>query len=305
MINEICENYHKAGQIAAYARDEGIKRIKSGVSILDVTCFIESCIKNKGAFPAFPVNIAINDIAAHFTPKDDDKKIFHKGDVVKLDVGAHIDGYIADTAITIEVESSSYETLINASEKALENAIYMIRPGTSISAIGGIVQNTISSHGFRPIENLTGHSLNRFTLHAGLSIPNVASTGKFGKLKVGDVIAVEPFSTNGSGRVISGNGSNIYLVKSGMHLPHIRDRRAKFYMAKIKELFHLLPFAYRWCKSNFDNTDILLQRLCHYGLLHHYPQLIEQNRGIVTQKEHTLIITPNGCEVTTYGKKEG
>ena len=87
MNDEIYEKYHAAGQIAAYARDEGVKKIKPGVSFLEVASFVESCIIDKGAFPAFPVNIAINDLAAHFTPKDDDTQSFKSGDIVKLDVG--------------------------------------------------------------------------------------------------------------------------------------------------------------------------------------------------------------------------
>jgi len=301
----ISEKYHTAGEIAAYARDEGVKRIKPSVSLLEVVSFVESCIKEKGASLAFPVNIAINDLAAHFTPKDTDDQVFQSGDVVKLDVGAHIDGYIADTAVTIEIESNRYESLLKASEEALEKAIMSMKPGVSLSTIGGTVQDIIQKYGFKPIENLTGHSLNRYTLHAGLSIPSVASMGLRGRPKVGDVIAVEPFATTGSGRVISGNGSNIYLVNSGLHLRHIRDQRTKQYLSRLKKLFQTLPFSYRWCLPHLANADSVLQRMSHLGLIHHYPQLLEQNHGLVSQKEHTIIITNEGCEVTTYGKNEG
>lgn len=301
----ITEKYHTAGQIAAYARDEGAKRIKPGVSFLEVVSFVESCIREKGAFLAFPVNIAINDIAAHFTPKDDDHNVFQSGDVVKLDVGAHIDGYIADTAVTLEIESSIHESLLKASEDALKKAITLMKPGVSLSTIGGTVQDIIHGYGFKPIENLTGHSLNRYTLHAGLSIPSVASMGLSGRPKPGDVIAVEPFATTGSGRVISGNGSNIYIVNQGLHLRHIRDQRIKQYLSKLKKTFQTLPFSTRWCIPHLTNAEHVLQRMSHLGLLHHYPTLLEQNHGLVSQKEHTLIITNDGCEVTTYGTNEG
>jgi len=299
------DKYRSAGKIAAYARDEGAKRIKPGVSLLEVVSFVESSIIEKGASLAFPVNIAINDLAAHFTPKDIDQQVFQSGDVVKLDVGAHIDGYIADTALTIEIESNIHESLLKASEDALEKAIALMKPGVSLSAIGGTVQDIIHTYGFKPIENLTGHSLNRYTLHAGLSIPSVASMGVGGRPKVGDVIAVEPFATDGSGRVISGNGSNIYLVNPGLHLRHIRDQRTKQYLSTLKRLFQTLPFSYRWCVPHLINPDSILQRMSHFGLIHHYPQLLEQNHGFVSQKEHTIIITNDGCEVTTYGKNEG
>jgi methionyl aminopeptidase len=305
MNEEIYDKYHKAGQIAAYARDEGAKRIKPGVPLIEVVSFVENSIIERGASLAFPTNIAINDMAAHFTPKDDETLIFRSGDIVKLDVGAHIDGYIADTAVTIEVETSDHETLLKASEEALDKAIRLMKPGISLSTIGKNVQEIIHSYGFKPIENLTGHSLNRYTLHAGLSIPSVPSMGLRGGPKEGDAIAVEPFATNGSGRVISGNGSNIYLVNSGLHLRRIRDQRTKQYINILKQHFKTLPFSYRWCPPYIPNTEGVLQRLSYYGLIHHYPQLLEQNHGLVSQKEHTMIITKDGCEVTTYGKSEG
>lgn len=304
MNDEIYDKYYKAGQIAAYARDEGAKRIKPGVSLLDIVSFVETNITKRGASLAFPTNVAINDIAAHFTPKDDDTHYFQSGDIVKLDVGAHIDGYIADTAVTIEVETSTHETLLKASEEALDKAINVMKPGISLSTIGKNVQDVIHLYGFKPIENLTGHSLNRYTLHAGLSIPSVASIGLRGGPKEGDVIAVEPFATDGSGRVISGNGSNIYLVNSGLHLKRVRNQQTKQYINTLKQQFKTLPFSYRWCLPYIPNTEGVLQRFSHYGLIHQYPQLLEQNHGLVSQKEHTIIITQDGCEVTTYGKNE-
>ena len=180
-----------------------------------------------------------------------------------------------------------------------------MKPGVSLSTIGRNVQDVITSYGFKPIENLTGHSLSKYTLHDGLSIPSVAAMGLRGRPKEGDVIAVEPFATNGSGRVISGSGSNIYLINSGLHLRRVRDHRTKQHLMKLKQLFKSLPFSYRWCIPYINNTSSVLQRLCHFGLIHHYPQLIEQNHGLVSQKEHTMIITHDGCEVTTYGKNEG
>ena len=304
MHDEIYDQYVKAGEIAALARDKGAKKIKPGVSLLEVTNYVESIIHNNHAEPAFPVNIARNHMAAHFTPKTDDHQVFKKGDLVKLDVGAHIDGYIADTAITIEVETDTYSSLCEASDKALGNVLAMIKPGVSLSTVGGIVEKTISSYGFKPIENLTGHSLNRFILHSGLSIPNVPSMNLIKKPHVDDVIAIEPFATNGSGRVVSGKGSNIYIANSGGSLRGLRDKRSKLQIKKIKSTFHSLPFAFRWCEKIFSNPEITMQRLTHLGLVHHFPQLIEQNNGMVSQKEHTVIITTDGCEITTLGKDE-
>jgi methionyl aminopeptidase len=299
MDEQILEKYRKAGQIAAKARDEGVKKIKSDVSFLKVVNFIESYIRENGAKPAFPVNVSINNVAAHFTPRDDDKSIFKSGDLVKIDVGAQIDGYIADTAITVEIETNKYESLIKASEEALNDAIKAMKPDISLGKIGSIIQDKITSYNFKPIENLTGHSMNQYSLHSGLSVPNVKTKSHERKPKIGDVIAIEPFATTGYGRVVSNSGSNIYMISKGLRIRGFRDNRTKMHIKKLKQLFNTLPFSQKWCNVFIGNFDIVLHRLSNNGLLHHYPQLIEQNNGMVSQKEHTVIITKDGCEVTT------
>ncbi|PIV69464.1 MAG: type II methionyl aminopeptidase, partial [Euryarchaeota archaeon CG01_land_8_20_14_3_00_38_12] len=200
MDKKIVEKYRKAGRIAAEARDYGIGLVKENAFLLDVAEKIEKYIIEKGAKPAFPVNIGINDVAAHYTPRHDDKTVFRKGEIVKIDVGAHVDGYIGDTACTVEVETNRYTRMIKASKEALEAALELIKPDIDLSIVGSAVEQTIRSYSFVPVSNLTGHSLKQFQLHAGKSVPNISTNVKE-KIKKDDVLAVEPFATNGAGRV--------------------------------------------------------------------------------------------------------
>jgi methionyl aminopeptidase len=280
MEDEVYEKYKLAGSIAAKAREFGKELIKSGVSYLDIVNKIESKILNDGAGLAFPVNISINEIAAHFSPKHNNRLIFQKGDVVKLDIGAHIDGYIADTALTIEVESNLNNDLIKASTDALDVAINLMKPGIDLTELGAAVQKTI-------------------ILHAGVSVPSVANTASNSVLKAGDVLAIEPFATTGAGHVISGVGSNIYLCKNSINLRLIRDSRSKLLFEKLKKEFKTLPFAQRWFENQFSNSDTVLRKLSFLGLLKHYPQLIDAKKGVVSQAEHTVILTEEGCEIIT------
>ena len=299
MDDETYEKYKLAGKILADARKFGSSLIKTGASFLEVANQVESKILKSGAGLAFPVNISINDIAAHYSPKNDDVLVFKKGDVVKLDIGTHIDGYIADTAITLELETNNYNDMIKASSDALEAAINLMKPGVDLSFVGKTIQDTISSYGYKAIDNLTGHSMNRYELHAGISVPNVPDTLKNIKPKIGDVFAIEPFATNGAGHVISGEGSNIYLCKHAFNPRLIREKNAKIIFNRIKSNYKTLPFAQRWVEKTLPNSDIILKKLSFLGLLKHYPQLVEAKKGIVTQKEHTVILTDNGCEVIT------
>ncbi len=297
---ETLEKYRLAGRIAAEARDYGANLVKPGIKLLEVTEKVEERIRQKGAEIAFPVNISINEIAAHYTPRHDDELVFKIGDVVKIDVGAHIDGFIADTAITIEIETNNYSDMIKATDEGLKTAIKIVKPDINLSEIGKTVQETIEKFGFKPIDNLTGHSLQRYKLHSGMSIPSVPDFLNNIKPKIGDVIAIEPFATDGVGHVISGKGSNIFLCEKTLRSKFIRDKRVNIWYNNIFKKFGHLPFSQRWINNIFENNcDIILKRLSFSGMIKHYPQLVEQNKGIVTQKEHTIIVTKNGCEVTT------
>ncbi|MFW6121998.1 MAG: type II methionyl aminopeptidase [Petrotogales bacterium] len=299
MDDAIYNKYKQAGAIAAAARNYGAGLLKPRVSVLEVANQVESMILKKGAGIAFPVNISIDERAAHFSPRNDDGLILKQGDVVKLDVGAHIDGYIADTATTVEVGTHNHSSMIKASNDALEKAIGLIRAGIDLSEIGEIVEKTIKSYGYKPISNLTGHSLEQYQLHSGISVPSVSiSRGKY-KPKKGDVLAIEPFATDGEGRVISGEGSNIYLCNKSLRLKMARDQRAKMSFKRLYAKFKTLPFAQRWCNDLLPGVDLTLKKLSFLGLIKQFPQLIEAKKGIVTQSEHTVIIKEDGCEVTT------
>ncbi|GAH37833.1 unnamed protein product, partial [marine sediment metagenome] len=224
--------------------------------------------------------------------------IFKKGDIVKLDVGSCIDGYIADTALTVEVGTNNYADMIKASRNALEKGIEMMRANVNLSDVGKVMGETIASYGYRPIDNLTGHSLEKYNLHSGLSVPNVSGT-QIGRPKVGDVLAIEPFATDGAGHVISGAGSNIYRYDPSIGSRIIRDSKSRSLAATLHNKFNTLPFAERWCVDVLPNVDLSLKKLLFAKCIKHYPQLIDSGKGIVTQAEHTVIVNEDGCEITT------
>ncbi|HEY9246102.1 MAG TPA: type II methionyl aminopeptidase [Candidatus Methanoperedens sp.] len=276
-MNEIIhECYREAGKIAALVRDEAISRVKEDLTLLEIAEYAENRIYNLGAKPAFPCNISINETASHYTPSDNIPR-FRKGDVVKIDIGAHIEGYIADTAATVEIGTNNHTRLIKACEEALENAIMNIRNDASTGTIGKIIEDTIKKHGFNPVHDLTGHSMEQYKLHAGSTIPNFGSP--FGrKIKKDMVFAVEPFATYGKGRIRYGK-PNIFSV--------IEKSRNKEHM-EIKNIFNTLPFTPRWGIGIADRRG-----------LHEYPEIIEADNKIVAQSEHTLIVNETGCEVIT------
>jgi len=285
----------RAGIISAEARDLGAGLVDEGVTYLEVAEEIEDFIRKRGARPAFPVNISVNDVAAHYTPATGDRKKFRKGDVVKLDVGAHVDGYIGDTAITVEVGTKNFRNLIECTERALRIAIEIIGENIPAGTVGGAIERSIRGDGFKPVINLTGHSMERYCLHAGLTIPNI-DDGNLTRIRNGMVIAVEPFATDGHGQVKNGKPGNIFRI---LRERPMRDKKALEFFYLIRSEFDRLPFCERWCTALDEKAPSYLRTLVRHGLVSSYPVLSEVEGGMVSQAEHTLIINNGKAEVTT------
>jgi methionyl aminopeptidase len=285
----------KAGTISKEARDLGASLVREGGKLVDVAEEVEALMIKKGARPAFPVNIGINDIAAHYTPSTGDKAVFSAGDIVKVDVGAHVDGYIGDTAITIEVGTKNWKPLLEASEKALRMALDMMGDGVPVSSLGATIERAIKDAGFKPVTNLTGHGMKRYNLHAGLTIPNI-NDGSMARVKSDMVVAIEPFATNGAGQVYNERAGNIFRVVKEHPL---RDRRAEELFKLISSNFGSLPFCERWCTALVPEAPSHLRTLVRHGLISSYAILKEVKGGMVSQTEHTILIDGEKREITT------
>lgn len=284
----------QAGKIAKQVVDYSKTIVKLGIPLLEIAEKIDVKILELGAKPAFPVNLSINEIAAHYTPAFNDSTLAHG--LLKLDIGVHVDGYAADTAVSFDLDDSEENlTLIKASETALANAIAATRLSSQLGEIGAQIEKAIKSFKFMPIQNLSGHSIERYNLHAGVVIPNYDTKQAF-QLTEG-VYAIEPFATSGQGAVRDGKPSGIYqLIKSS----NVRDTFAREVLAFIEKEYHTFPFCSRWIYKKFGSRGLLaLKRIEEAGLLHHYPQLIERGGKKVAQAEHTLILTEKEKIITT------
>lgn len=284
------EKNREAGRILAEVREEAADRVEVGVSHLEIAEWAEEKIRELGGEPAFPVNISIDEEAAHATPAPDDSSTFGE-DMVNLDIGVHVDGWLADTAITVDLSGNA--DLKEASEEALDAALELVEPGVETGEIGAAIEETIDGYGYNPVVNLTGHGLGHWEQHTDPTIPNRAVSQGV-ELEVGQVIAIEPFATDGTGKVSEGSDEEIYaLDREGS----VRNRDARQALQQITEEFRTLPFARRWLDVN--RPKMALRRLEQQGIVHGYPVLKEDDGKLVSQKEHTVIVTEDGCEVTT------
>ncbi len=292
------EDYIKAGKIASEVRE--MVRVKDwiGKTVYEICEWVEDEIRKRGAKCAFPVNTSINEVAAHYTAEPNDQITITDTDLVKIDLGAQINGYIADTAVTVCYDPQ-YDGLVQAAEEGLANAMSMIKAGVKASDIGRTIETTIKQLGYKPIANLSGHSLEQYTIHAGKSIPNIWSIGGF-SLSENSAYACEPFVTtsDGGGFVRNGQIKNIFAINSRKKT---KDAEADKLLDFIWENFNMLPFALRWITKDREEKEArdLLNILIKKKAVQAYPVLIEVNEQRVAQAEHTFIPTENGVTVTT------
>lgn len=292
------QDYINAGKIAAEVRENARKKYHVGSTLLEVCESIEKEIEQKGGKCAFPVNVSLNEIAAHYTAEPNDSIVIKETDLLKIDLGVQINGYIADTAVTVCYDPN-YDYLVQAAEVALREAISIIRVGTKSSDVGKIIENTAKQMGGTPIANLSGHSLERFTIHAGKSVPNIWSIGSF-SFQSTEAYACEPFVTtrDGSGFVREGRTRNIFSLATRKRA---KEEDVNKLVDFIWQKFNMLPFALRWLLSEWDEKTSrrLLEKLIQNKIVRSYPILVEANSQRVAQAEHTFIPQENGVTVTT------
>ena len=298
LSDDVLEKYRLAGKIAAEVREQVKRSVSEGMPIIDICEKTEALIKKKGGKPAFPCNVSINEITAHYTSPPGDKQTVPAGSLVKVDLGVHVDGYIADTAQTV-CFNPEYEDLVTTAEEALQTGIKTIRAGMFTSRFGSTVQNVIESHGLKPVANLTGHQVGRYMIHTGRSLPNVAHLSA-SRVNAGEVYAIEPFVTlkNAAGKVESGRDTHIFRF---MKQKSLKNESAKKLCDYIAQNFHTLPFTERWLHKvvSPDRYRAAFSELLSSKALMAYPVFIEASGKPVAQAEHTVLVTRDGCEVLT------
>lgn len=300
MDQEQIESYKKAGFIAKEVVAFAKETIKPDMLLIEIANNIDEKITELGAKPAFPVNLSLNEIAAHYTPGNDDKT--KAEGLLTIDLGVEINGYIADTAFSLDLtKEKKFQEMINLNQEALEKALSIIKPGIEVGKIGTSIQGTIekynkkNSTNFSIIKNLSGHSLGKNLIHAGLTVSNYENQKS--TILTNIAIAIEPFLTTGRGEIYEGKPSEIFMLQKESGNP--RDSDARKLLAFIKEEYKTKPFCKRWLeKEGFKKIDFSLRTLTRENILHNFPVLIEKTKQPVSQAEHTVLIT-EGAEVTT------
>ncbi|HVR69893.1 MAG TPA: type II methionyl aminopeptidase [Vicinamibacteria bacterium] len=285
-----------AGRIASAVRDSGAGMIRPGASLREVCEAVEEEIRKRGGEAAFPAQTSRNQVAAHYCPGPQDDSVYEDGDVAKLDIGVHVDGWVVDTALTVNVgDRPENRPLIDAARAALDAAIALLRPDTAVRTLSSRIEQTIRSFGLQPVKNLCGHGVGRWTVHCPPPIPNVADSAS-DRLPAGAVVAIEPFATTGRGLVSERGAAEVFRLDPGRDAGRTGDRDV---VATIRAL-RGLPFARRQLAGlPREAVESTLRALSRSGVLMSYPPLVETTGRPVAQAEHTVYLGARGVEVLT------
>ncbi len=294
---QLHEEYFKAGKIASEVRKFVKQKVRVGVSLLEIARQVEEETIKRNGMPAFPCNVCMNSVAAHYTPSFRDSSVVKEGDLVKVDFGVHVDGYLVDTAVSFSF-NPSYDLMVEAAEYVLSEAIRSFRKGTRAGEIGRVIASAAQRRGYRTITNLSGHMVEPFKIHAGYSIPNIW-VPRTQEIRVGDVYAVEPFLTtlDAAGFVEEGRIQNIFSITARRKTGEENlDRLIEKAWARSRSL----PFATRFISADdYRETEAALERMVDLKILRSYPILVEATGRPVAQAEHTLVLIDDGVVVLT------
>lgn len=297
-MSEALEKYVRSGRILAQVREFVRTMPIQGRRLLDVCEEVEAKIRELGGAPAFPCGVGVNEVAAHYTSPWNDVSVIPANSLVKIDFGVELDGFITDSAISISL-SPIYDSLIVAAQTALQEALAAVAPGRKLSEIGTVVERCVQRYGFKPIRNLTGHKIDRYIVHAGKSVPNVSGMEN-GRFEVGEVYALEPFVTlkDAEGAVRDGEHSYIYRF---VRAKGAKSKEAGKLVEYIRDTYKTLPFASRWIFKNWREGDAqtAFRELESERCISGYPVLVEASGKPVSQAEHTIVVTEDGCRVLT------
>jgi methionyl aminopeptidase len=295
---EELEKFRLSGRILRETREEMKTCVQENMLVIDVCEKVEGLIRAKGGKPAFPCNVSINEVAAHYTSPPNDTLRIPEGSTVKVDLGVHVDGYVTDTAFTVSFNPEG-RSMANTAEQALKTVIENIHGDMALSKIGSLIETTIKNRGFKPISNLTGHSVGRYLIHAGTSIPNVAQVS-LTKVKAGEVYAIEPFVTlpDAVGRVDDSPQTTIYRL---LKAKSVKNEYATKLLKYIEANFRTLPFAERWLIGLVpkEQHKAAFKELLASKAIMSYPVFVEVSKKPVAQAEHTVLLKVDGCEVLT------
>ena len=313
------ESMRKAGECHKQIRKYAQTIIKPGIKLIDMVQKIENMLRfitNQNLTEcgqAFPTGCSLNNVAAHYTPNKGDETVLQYDDVMKLDFGTQMNGYIIDCAFTVAF-NPIYDNLLKASKEATTEGIKQAGIDVRLGELGGIIGEILNSyeveikgktHKIKEIKDLCGHTMERFKIHGGKSVPlyrDDSSETSNVKMEEGELYAIETFATTGSGHVHEKHPWSHYMKSpDAFNNVKIKASQPKALFKYINEHFSTMAFCPRWLEeSGYTGIDKSLKYLWERNLVEPYPPLADIEGCYTSQFEHSFMLKPTCKEIFTF-----
>ena len=310
MVNDL----RKAAECHRQVRKSAQPLMRPGIKLIDLCQHIEETNRRlvqasgleRGI--AFPTGCSINDCAAHYTPNPGDDTVLGKDDVMKIDFGTQINGNIIDCAFTVAF-NPTFDDLLTAVKEATNEGIKTAGIDVRLTDIGAAIQEVMESHevtigntthSVKSVENLCGHSIAPYKIHAGKSVP-IVENGDNTKMDEGELFAIETFGSTGKGRVFEAPDCSHYMKDFDMGFVSLRNAKSKALLATINKNFGTLAWCRRWIDDEHPRHITHLRELVQAGIIKAYPPLNDVPGSYVAQYEHTIFLHPSRKEVLSRG----
>jgi len=306
---EVVQKYKAAAEVAHRAMEEVKKLCKAGARIVDLCKAGDAFItaECKKAFPknkiergiAFPTCVSVNNIAGHFSPLKDDKTVLAKNDVVKIDLGAHIDGFIALVARTVVVDPEGDVTgkaadVITAAQVAMNAVIHMLQVGKSNEEISEVIKRVAEAYHVNPLEGVLSHQMNRFVIDGEKVImnkPMVDQRVEKCTVEANDVWCIDIVMSTGEGVAREGDLRTTVFKRSLEKMYMLKLKASRGLLQQINRKCPVLPFTLR-CFDDERQARMGISEMVSHGMVDPYPVLFEKDHEIIAQFKSTVFILP-------------
>ena len=292
------ECYLEAGRIHEGVCEKIKPDVKVGASFLEIAEKIESYIQEAGASLAFPVNIQVNN-EVHYSPILKDSRVLTEEDIVKVDIGIHVNGYVADGAFTVAF-NSDYQDMVDFTKRILKETLTDLKPGMKVSEIGKRLDQHMEGSKYKIIKNLMGHQLHQWVLHGKKSVQVFEDTNNTYTMEPGDAFAIEIFVTDGMGMIKSSPKATIYAMKQQQK--PTRDQKVRKMCQEIIEKRKTFPFSERYVLEHLGHSKIDFFNLKRSGNMMSYNLLVEKPGSKIAQFEDVIYVDEKEVIITTKQK---
>ncbi|XP_043708289.1 ERBB-3 BINDING PROTEIN 1 isoform X2 [Telopea speciosissima] len=260
---------------------------------------------------AFPTCVSINNTVCHFSPLASDEMVLQEGDLLKIDMGCHIDGFIVVAAHTHVLQggpvSGRAADAIAAANTAAEVALRLVRPGKKNKDVTEAVQKVAAAYDCKIVEGVLSHQLKQFVIDGNkviLSVSSPETRVDDAEFEENEVYAIDIVTSTGEGkpRLLDERQTTIYKRAVDKNY-HLKMKASRFIFSEINQKFPIMPFTARALEEK--RARLGLVECVNHDLLQPYPVLHEKPGDYVAHIKFTVLLMPNGSDrITSHPLQE-